>query len=244
MNNKQHTLITLEDLGTIGFNSDSYINNSIDGIDADFVTHINTVLQHHYRDKNLTSVSNKKLPNAVDALLELITSNEYEANIIKSNAMQNINDSDVNIDNIVSYFEALAPAPVNTHSKKLMLINKALREHNQGLFGGGSQMSIESIFHQLETLQKVIENLSDSDTEFKKLEDKNIKTKLDMEFIKSLYVEWKIFTGATNSLYTTNPIDDSISGEFFNLVKLCFTKEGRSLTDGSIKHKISEARLK
>ena len=244
MNNKQHTLITLEDLKTIWLKPDGYINNSIDGIENDFVAHINTVLQHYYRDKKLTSTPNNKLPNAVDTLLELITSNEYEASIVKSNAMQNINDLDINIDNIVSYFEALAPAPVNTHRKKLRIINKALRVHNHGLFGGGGEMSIESIFHQLETLQKVIENLSESNAEFKKLEDRNVKSKLDTELIKSLYMEWRIFTGATSSLYTTNPIDDSISGEFFNLVKLCFTKKGQNLTDGSIKHKISKAKLK
>ena len=244
INNKQPNLITLEDLKNIGFNSDSYINNSIDEIEYDFVTHINTTLQHYYRDKKLTSTPNNKLPNAVDTLLDLITSNEYEANTAKSNAMQNINDSDINISNIISYFEALAPAPVNTHNKKLQLINKELRKHNQGLFGGGGSMSIESIFHQLETLQKVMENLRESNAEFKKLENKNVKSELDNELIKSLYTEWKIFTGAKKALYTTNPIDDSISGEFFNLVKLCFNKEGRNLTDGSIKHKISVAKLK
>jgi hypothetical protein len=242
MNNKQHSLITLEDLENIGFNSDNYINNSIDGIENDFVAHINTVLQHYYRDKKLTSVSNNKLPDAVDTLLELITSNEYEASIIKANAMQNINDSDVNIDNIISYFEALAPAPVNTHSKKLRLINKALREHNQGLFGGGAKMSIESIFHQLETLQEVIKSLRKSDAEFKELESKQYKSKVELTFIKKLYTTWKTFTGAKKGLYITNEYDDSISGEFFNLVKLCFYKEGQTFTDSTIKIKISEAK--
>jgi hypothetical protein len=56
-------------------------------------------------------------------------------------------------------------------------------------------------------------------------------------------VNWKIFTGARVSLYTTDAIDDSISGEFFNLVKLCFIQEGQVLSDGSIKIKISKARL-
>ncbi len=244
MKSKLQQLITVQDLKGIGFTSESYVNNTINDIEDDFASHINVTLQHYYRDKNLTTISNKKLADAANALLALISSNEYEANTFKTDAIHNLNNSDIDINNIDLHFEAEAPAPINTHSKKLQLINKELRRHNQGLFGGGNQMSIESIFHQLETLQKVIKNLSESDAEFKKLEDKKSKAKLELTLIKNLYVIWKIFTGAKRGLYNTNAYDDSISGEFFNLAKLCFIKEGQDLSDGSIKLKISKANLR
>jgi hypothetical protein len=237
---KTQQLITAQDLKDIGFTSESYIQSSIDDIESVFITHINITLQHYYRDKNLTSISNQKLSNATDALLALLTSNEYEANILKSEAMQNLNTDN---QNTTSYFDAVAPVPIDTHSKKIQLINKALRKHNQGLFGGGNQMSIESIFHQLETLQKVIKNLSKSDAEFKKLEDKKSKAKLELTLIKDLHVNWKMFTGAKRGLYNTNAYDESISGEFFSLVKLCFEKESQNFADNTIKDKIYTAKL-
>jgi hypothetical protein len=240
---KVQQLITAQNLKYIGFTSKSYINETINDIEDDFTTHVNITLQHYYRDKNLTTISNKKLSDAADALLALISTNEYEANVFKADAIHNLKKSNINIDNNTLHFEALAPAPINTHSKKLQLINAELRKHKQGLFGGGNEMSIESIFHQLTILQTAIKNLSESNNEFKILEDKKSKAKLELKLIQSLYVNWKIFTGARVSLYTTDAIDDSISGEFFNLVKLCFIQEGQVLSDGSIKIKISKARL-
>ena len=60
---KTQQLITAQDLKDIGFTSESYIQSSIDDIESVFITHINITLQHYYRDKNLTSISNQKLSN-------------------------------------------------------------------------------------------------------------------------------------------------------------------------------------
>jgi len=222
MNDNQPQLITLKDLINIGFTSECYINNSILNIENDFVSHLNTDLLSYYREKNLPPFAHNKLADATDALLTLITPNEYEVDKFKDDAEYYLNDSDTNTVNINNHFDALEPTPVNAHRQKLKLINQELKKYNQGLFGNGNRMSIGSLSFQLVALQEVIQNLSKSDPEYQEIERKKYKEKIEMKFVKTLYRTWKIFTGTTKSLYTDNEYNNPVSGEFFSLVKMCF----------------------
>ena len=245
---KQSYLITEQDLLEIGFDEKSYTDSSIDGIESDFVQHINIDQMSYIRDKSWKKSSGREIHKTADTLINLLLSNELEAGEFKAKALNEVKRyKTTNKDDPITNFSAFAPPPVSTHSQKLDIINSELVKIDTSSISREISTSRKDIITSLLLLQDVIERLEKNDANYIELEAKQSKVNVDMTFIRNLFTNYKIFTGSSKGKYTTthkgkddgyyiNETDDElIEGKFFNLVKLCLNKAGRDLKDNTIK---------
>jgi|SaaInlStandDraft_6_1057023.scaffolds.fasta_scaffold31709_3 hypothetical protein len=245
---KQSYLITEQDLLEIGFDEKSYTDSSIDGIESDFVQHINIDQMSYIRDKSWKKSSGREIHKTADTLINLLLSNELEAGEFKAKALNEVKRyKTTNKDDPITHFSAFAPPPVSTHSQKLDIINSELVKIDTSSISREISTSRKDIITSLLLLQDVIERLEKNDANYIELEAKQSKVNVDMTFIRNLFTNYKIFTGSSKGKYTTthkgkddgyyiNETDDElIEGKFFNLVKLCLNKAGRDLKDNTIK---------
>jgi len=245
---KESYLITEQDLLEIGFDNKSYTNTFIDGIEGNFVQHINIDQMFYIRDKSWKKSSGREIHKTADTLINLLLSNELEAGEFKAKALDEVKRyKTTNKDDPITHFSAFAPTPVSTHSQKLDIINSELVKIDTSSISREISTSRKDIITSLLLLQGVIENLEKNDTNYIELEAKQSKVNVDMTFIRNLFTNYKIFTGSSKGKYTTthkgkddgyyiNETDDElIEGKFFNLVKLCLNKAERDLKDNTIK---------
>jgi len=245
---KQPYLITEQDLLEIGFDEKSYTNSSIDGIESDFVQHINIDQMSYIRDKSWNKSSGREIHKTADTLINLLLSNELEAGEFKAKALNEVKRyKTTNKDDPITHFSAFAPPPVSTHSQKLDIISSELVKIDTSSISREISTSRKDIITSLLLLQGVIERLEKNDANYIELEAKQSKVNIDMTFIRNLFTNYKIFTGSSKGKYTTthkgkgdgyyiNETDDElIEGKFFNLVKLCLNKAERDLKDNTIK---------
>lgn len=245
-------LITKQEMAKLGITGrDNNSNITPDQMMDDLTESIN-IEQLFYR-RNTSNLSNKvkesEIYKASTKLRLLLQTNEKEANQQKERAKKYGDDPEFGT---ISRFDALAPAHLDIHSEKLKLINRELAKYNKPPLPEDIKPSTTLISHLLILLQITMEQLQNHDPEYQKLVDRRLAKQVDQEFITRVYFAYRIYTGkhsrySTKHNYTDEEYlaagskDESISGNFFELVKLLLKKAGKHLKDSTIKKYIFEA---
>ena len=111
---RESYLITEQDLLEIGFDNKSYTNTFIDGIEGNFVQHINIDQMFYIRDKSWKKSSGREIHKTADTLVNLLLSNEVEAGEFKAKALDEVKRyKTTNKDDPITHFSAFAPPPVS-----------------------------------------------------------------------------------------------------------------------------------
>ena len=222
---------------------------------ADLTESLN--IEQLFYSRNTLNLSNKtkesEIYKASTKLLILLQTNEKEANQQKERAQNLANKYGGGSEfKTILTFDAIAPAHLDIHSEKLKLIDRELAKYNKSPLPEEPKPSTTLITHLLIVLQKTMERLQNHDSKYQKLMDRSLAKKVDQEFISQVYFTYRLYTGkhsrySTKFNYTDEDYlaagskDESISGNFFELVKLLLKKAGKNLTDSTIKKYISEA---
>lgn len=264
MQNKVFELVTEENLRNIKIkssnNSPKYWSNILQlkksNVEVkDFLNEINCALSSYFlsfdkREPNLR----KKIEKKTKELLELIN-DDYTESLKTQREYARKCISNLGKGSKISYADSFKAifTPFSPHNSKLEIIDQSLKESKLKSIGG-TPKSLDDIRLSLSVLLNELDKLN-PDTlnnkkiklkpsahigEFNKLEQK--QTEMDIQFIRELHKVYETYTGQSDK-FTYDYYNQKHKGKFFSLLKLCFDKTGKNVSDDRISKLIGQAKL-
>ena len=245
-------LITEKELVDIGitykkFTARSFFNilsQKTDTSTKDFLKTIN--LQLLLYQQNLDNRENnfsKRLTQAASMVIELIDYDNEKNYTLEDQRKLNIESDD---------FYSPLKHTSNPHNRKLGIIDNELKKSQTQSFNQDNPLSLQVIYTSMLILRNVLGKLNPTNalniekkdrpsslaSEFQALEQS--KSDVTKVFIINLYKNLKEYTGHKTK-YSTDSYTDTISGVFFELIKMCLIRVNHHLSDETIKNNIRKA---
>lgn len=261
MNEDSFSLITKDDLEEINFESNNKLSEEI-------LLELNHALSVYFLSIGKRQPGlRKKIEKSTKELLNLINDDlkhslyERRENArlcieVLDKKIKQLNkknkEPNKNIKLPEKYFIKATLDSFSPHNEKLKIIDKSLKELNSDYFKkikSPLEEIKESLLILLQGMYSLNPEILNNKTqieqspyinEFNKLEEK--RSDLDIEFIQYLHKIYKHYTGKSDK-FTYSDYKEQYSGNFFSLLKLCFYKIGKNISDDRISKLIGCAKL-